>query len=67
MQQMKRIFSLVTSLALVAAIFVMAPAEHAKADQPTLEITSPTAAGGTIFVPSRFPTGKSESSSRMGR
>jgi len=57
---MKRIFSLFTSLALVAAIFVMAPAEHAKADQPTLEITSPTAAGGTIFVPS-FPYNSSVS------
>lgn len=51
---MKRLYSLIAALVLVAAMFVVAPMDRAKADTPTLDITSPTAAGGTIFVPS-FP------------
>ena len=35
-------------------MFLIAPMDQVKADTPALDITSPTAAGGTIFVPS-FP------------
>lgn len=51
---MKRLSCLMAALFLVASMLVVAPMNGAKADTPTLDITSPTAAGGTIFVPS-FP------------
>jgi hypothetical protein len=51
---MKRLFSIMALLILVASVLVVTPTEHVKADTPTIDITSPTAGGGTIFVPS-FP------------
>jgi hypothetical protein len=51
---MKRTLTIVACLALVASLFAFSPIAGVKADTPTLDITSPIAAGGTIFVPS-FP------------